>query len=233
MKPLRMLPIAAALGFALHGAAAASGDAPKEQFAGFAAFAGSESNLQSLVGGLRHDAPVTLSSTVAPGGPQSVTFDPPTRPMGFGNVRRALTLARAELRAAGIANPTPQQIQAAMMGGTVTSADGKAVALKGVLQLRSQGMGWGRIRQALSLPPTTFATSSHAGAGITTAAGPVQPAGLRAHGGEAEAGAHAEAHGHVAAMVPSPHAGIVTAAGVSAGAAASAGHGGGSGRGGR
>lgn len=233
MKSLSRLPLAAALGFVLHGVAATPGDAPKAQFAGFTAFAGSESNLQSLVGGLRTDKPITLSSTLASGRTQTVTFDPPTRPMGYGNVRHSLTLARAELSAAGISDPTPQQIQAALMGGTVTTANGSAVELKGVLQLRSQGMGWGQIRHALNLPPTTFAMSPHAGAGITTALGTTRPVTARTRGSDAGVEAHGEAAGRPAATIPPSRPAIVTAAGGSAGATFNPGRGGGQGRGAR
>jgi hypothetical protein len=152
--------------------------------------------------------------------------------MGFGNVRHALTLSRAELRAAGIANPTPQQIEAAMMGGTVTTADGRTVQLKGVLQLRSQGMGWGQIRHTLSLPPTTLAMSPHAGSGITSALGPAHSAAAQARRSDAEVEAH-EAAGGRAVAIPLAHPGVVTAAGAPAGAPLGAWHGGGQGRGAR
>ncbi|HLX81519.1 MAG TPA: hypothetical protein VKS43_13150 [Burkholderiales bacterium] len=220
MKPLQKFPLALSLALAVHGIASADERGPQARLAGFAAFAGSQSNLESLVDGLRHDTPITLAGTTASGTAQSVTFDPPTKPMGSGNVRHALTLARAELGAAGVAQPSPQQIETALMGGTVTTADGRTVALKGVLQLRSQGMGWGQIRHALNLPPTTFAASSHAGAGITTAAG---------HGGFERTSADT--------APPAGHSAIVTAAGTPAGAPgrinANAGHDGGTGRGAR
>lgn len=73
--------------------------------------------------------------------------------MGNGEVDRAMTLANRNLAAAGITNPTPLQTEAALMGGTVTNAQGQSTEMPGVLQLRSQGMGWGRIANATGVHP--------------------------------------------------------------------------------
>jgi len=113
----------------------------------YVSFAGSSANLESLAAGLRNGSVVTLTE-----GTTSVDFLPPTRPMGYGNVTRALDLARRQLSAAGITNPTPEQLRAAMIGGTVSTANG-AVNLQGVLRLRSQGMGWGQIAHAVGVHP--------------------------------------------------------------------------------
>ena len=158
----------------------------------FSSFAGSEANAQSLVAGLRNGGPITLA-TPAASGPTSptVTIDTPTRPMGYGNVTISLALARQQLANQGITQPTPQQIQAALTGGTVTTGSGttaRTVELPGVLTMRSSGMGWGNIAKAQGmnlgkvmssarspvLPPPT-ATAS--GRGIVTATG--APAGIR------------------------------------------------------
>jgi hypothetical protein len=64
-----------------------------------------------------------------------------------------MTLANRNLAAAGITNPTPLQTEAALMGGTVTNAQGQSTEMPGVLQLRSQGMGWGRIANATGVHP--------------------------------------------------------------------------------
>jgi hypothetical protein len=117
---------------------------------GYTDFAGSSSNLQSLASGLRHGSTVTL--TDATGAP-STTFTPPTKPMGYGNITRALDFANRDLAAAGITNPTPEQVSAALMGGTVTNAQGQVITMDGVLQLRSQGMGWGQIAHQLNISP--------------------------------------------------------------------------------
>ncbi len=110
----------------------------------FARFAGSKSNAESLVNGLRNDREVKLTSTTQ----GSATFTPKTDKMGFGNVNIALSLAKATLAEQGITRPTPQQIEAALNGGTITNRSGKQVVLTGILTQRASGMGWGKIAQA-------------------------------------------------------------------------------------
>src|SRR5262249_10870175 len=68
----------------------------------------------------------------------------------------ALALAQFQLTQAGITQPTPAQLQAALMGGdvSVTTGTGDAAVtttttLKGVLTLRADGMGWGKIAQTV------------------------------------------------------------------------------------
>jgi hypothetical protein len=110
----------------------------------FARFAGSKSNAEALVNGLRNDQEVKLTSTTQ--GPAA--FTPKTDKMGVGNVNIALTLAKATLAEQGITRPTPQQIEAALNGGTITNRSGKQVVLTGILTQRASGMGWGKIAQA-------------------------------------------------------------------------------------
>jgi hypothetical protein len=110
----------------------------------FTRFAGSKANAESLVNGLRNDQEVKLTSTSQ----GSATFTPKTDKMGFGNVNIALTLAKATLAEQGITRPTPQQIEAVLNGGTITSRAGKEVKLTGILTQRASGMGWGKIARA-------------------------------------------------------------------------------------
>ena len=58
--------------------------------------------------------------------------------------RSALTLAKATLAEQGITRPTPQQIEAVLNGGTITSRAGKEVKLTGILAQRASGLGWAR-----------------------------------------------------------------------------------------
>lgn len=120
--------------------------------AGLLAFAGSKQNLASLTAGLRTGTKVTLSSDSK----KSVSFWPPTRPLGYGSVTRALDLASRQLAAAGIEQPTPSQVRAALVGGPVTTPDGNRL-LEGVLTLRSDGLGWGQIAQAIERHPSAIA----------------------------------------------------------------------------
>jgi hypothetical protein len=109
--------------------------------------AGSRSNLKNLVRGLRSGSEVHLSG--APG-TNAMTFMPATPAMGYANVTRALNLAGKQLAAGGIKNPTPQELQAALNGGTVKTAQGSST-LQGVLKLRSEGMGWGQIARTVGV----------------------------------------------------------------------------------
>ena len=110
----------------------------------FSAFAGSTQNAQALVDGLRNGTPITLTDS----GGVSTTITPSTKPMGFGNVNIALSLARQELVQQGITQPTSTQIQTALTGGTISTSTGSKT-LTGILTLRSQGMGWGAIANSL------------------------------------------------------------------------------------
>jgi len=117
----------------------------------FSSFSGSEANAQSLYIGLKHGTRITLAapSATTSGGSIAtpvVQFDPPTRPMGNGNVFICVALAKQQLANYGITEPTPQQLQAALTSGTIQpSGSTKPVVLKGILVQRSDGMGWGSI----------------------------------------------------------------------------------------
>jgi len=166
----------------------------------FGAFAGSSDNVDSLASGLRGGSEITLTGS---GG--STSFTPPTRPMGYGNITRALDLAQRQLAAAGITDPTPQEIRVALMGGSISGPNGD-VKFAGVLQLRSQGMGWGQIAHAINVPAgmgkpattaaTTGTTTSGLGAagsrgGVVTAAGASPVVTGHGHGAGASAGVSA------------------------------------------
>jgi hypothetical protein len=130
----------------------------------FNSFLGADS--KTVVTGLRSGTPITLTSTsttpsTTPGGlPVTTTTNtvitPPTGQMGFGNVYISLALAKQQLSTLGITQPTPQQLQAALTGGTITQTTGTGATaattttdLQGVLTMRSQNMGWGQIAQKL------------------------------------------------------------------------------------
>ena len=190
----------------------------------YAEWAGSTDNANALVTGLREGKPITLTQDAAlPGGgtaTRASTFTPPTRPMGYGNVNISLALARANLADQGIEAPTPRQLETALMGGLITSGNPpRTTEIKGVLQLRSEGAGWGSIAQTYGVKlgsvvggsrvPSSGNAEARPGAGAWT---PV-PVGASnaAHGGAAagitrgnNANVHASGSGQ----------GIVTAGGV-------------------
>lgn len=186
----------------------------------FSDFAGSTENATALVTGLRSGSAITLTPPTTPAGgtsgttagtstatATSVTFAPPTKPMGYGNIRIALALAQTELASQGITQPTPQQIEAALMGGSVTSGTGataQTAQMPGVLQMRADGMGWGKIANTLGFKlGTVMSGLKHSGtaAGIATASGSAAATGT--------ASARGNAYGR----------GIVTATGSTAGGA--------------
>jgi len=120
----------------------------------FNSFLGSDST--AVVTGLRNGTPITLTTTTpaaTPGAAPTVTttvITPPTGQMGHGNVFTSLALAKQQLGQLGISQPTPEQLQAALTGGTITTGTGATpttTELQGVLTMRSQGMGWGQIAQ--------------------------------------------------------------------------------------
>ena len=100
----------------------------------FSALAGSTDNAKSLVTGLRSGSSVTLTLNGA-----STTFASPTKPLGYGEINIALSLAQESLAKQGITNPTPQQLQAALTGKS------------GILTLRGEGKGWGAIADSLGV----------------------------------------------------------------------------------
>jgi len=163
----------------------------------FNSFLGSDST--AVVTGLRNGTPITLTSTTTTASPTpglpvptTTTITPPTGQMGFGNVYISLALAKQQLSTLGITQPTPEQLQAALTGGTITQTTGTGATttttttnLQGILTMRSQNMGWGQIAQKLGfkLGPViagmksanhnlaSAATASSKGSSVTTASG--------------------------------------------------------------
>ena len=169
---------------------------------------------------------MTLASTGANGQVTTTTFTSPARPMGHGNVVHALSLAQAQLAAQGITQPTPEQIKMALAGGTITTGTGattQTTTYQGILQLRSQGMGWGKIAHTIGVKPGRATLNATAGATTTPSAGVVTAAGERVRvrqefhqeGGDGEH--RAERHFEPRVDAPAPNRGLVTAAGTPAG----------------
>ncbi|HET6892968.1 MAG TPA: hypothetical protein VFH31_17820 [Pyrinomonadaceae bacterium] len=137
----------------------------------YSAFAGSRSNAENLATGLRQGSEITLTQTTEDGATTSSAFTPPTKPMGHGNVDKALALSSQQLANAGVAQPTAEQIKTSMMGGTITNDAGQQVELQGVLQMRADGMGWGKIAHELGVKPGQGYKPAHTASGVTPASG--------------------------------------------------------------
>jgi hypothetical protein len=142
-------------------------------------FSGSTTNLQSLVHGLRTGSTVQLAGEA---GTETFVFTPSTRPMGYGDITRTLDLAQRQLAAVRIENPTPQQLNASLNGGTILTAHGPTT-MSGVLQLRSRGMGWGKIAQTIGAHPVMAKgpASATANASTRTTAGGASVSHGRGH----------------------------------------------------
>jgi len=208
----------------------------------FVTLAGSEENALALVNALRNGTDVTLKTVVLPpeGSTEpptttTTTFTPPTGKMGWGNVKHSLALAQDALARAGITNPTAEQLQTALNGGdiVVTNADGTTTTttMRGILTMRSEGMGWGNIAKAGGTKlgpvtskvkmgnPTVIPKSS-----VTTAAGSTSPITAKSKGITTAAGVGVGASSSkgitTANGATSAHGGgkgIVTAEGATAG----------------
>jgi hypothetical protein len=189
----------------------------------FNSFLGSDSN--AVVTGLRNGTPIKLTSTTTTPGATSgglpvtttttTTITPPTGQMGYGNVYISLALAKQQLGAMGITDPTPQQLQAALTGGTITqtTATGTTTTtnLPGILTLRSQKMGWGQIAQKLGykLGPVISGMKS-----ANHSLGNVNTASSKGHSVTSASGqTNGSDHGIVSGSGKGAGVGIVTASG--------------------
>lgn len=96
----------------------------------YSSWAGGQSNAESIVAGLRNGAPITI---VTNGADRSVSIAgfTPSGPMSMANVNAALAGAQRSLARIGIANPTAEQIQAALIGGEIAVPSGATTVLRG------------------------------------------------------------------------------------------------------
>jgi hypothetical protein len=153
----------------------------------------------------------------------------PTGKMGFGNVKISLALAQESLRQQGIVQPTAEQLHTSLMGGQMVPGDSTSTT-NGILQMRSEGMGWGQIAQKYDVklgqlmsgkqPGATTATSTTgttASKGITTASGKSSSTVTGKGNGKSFAGSESQGNG------------IVSASGRTSGASSSSGSQGGRG----
>lgn len=196
--------------------------------AGFSDFAGSPENSASLVNGLRTGAPITLTDPAVVGGPppNSTTFTSPTKPMGYGNVRIALSLAQTQLASEGISNPTAAELRGALIGRTYVGPDGTTMMTDGVLQMRASGMGWGKIANTMGykLGPVvsgkqTLVATNRVDNAVTTATGPGASAGRAKGVVTASGGASEGSKGAVtgSGSAPGGGKGVVTGSGGASG----------------
>jgi hypothetical protein len=128
--------LAASLAFAASAMAATGPQTDASRLAGqYAEWAGGQSNADALVAGLRTGQPVTL---VTNGADRSVSIAgfTPTSPMSQGAVSNALSNAQRSLARLGISRPSAEQIQAALIGGEIATANGTVIPVKGSVAAR-------------------------------------------------------------------------------------------------
>jgi hypothetical protein len=114
----------------------------------FVKLAGSRDNILALLYALHEGMAVHLVSPVDPGTdfmPEIVVIEPPTGQMSWNDVKLSLMLARDALQAYDIVRPTLVQLHAVLLGGDIVTPAGPTVTLPGVLQMRADGIHWGRI----------------------------------------------------------------------------------------
>jgi hypothetical protein len=132
--------IFAALAFSLVAlpplAAAQPGEDSARLSGQYAAWAGGKSNADALIGGLRTGGAITLVTT-APDGSVSLAGFTPAAPMTPGEIRSALASAQQTLSRMGIARPTAEQIQAALIGGDIAVPGGATRQVAGVVRARA------------------------------------------------------------------------------------------------
>ncbi len=128
--------LAASLAFAANAMAASAPATEATRLSSqYSEWAGGRSNADSLVAGLRNGAPITL---VTNGSDRAVSLAgfTPSAPMSYGNVSSALSSAQHSLSRLGIAKPNAEQIQAALIGGEITTPKGSTIAVKGSVAAR-------------------------------------------------------------------------------------------------
>src|ERR671910_1195003 len=185
-------------------------------------------NSQQVVNDLRSGQWTTTTTDPKTNVTTTTTEALPTGKMGFGNVKISLALAQESLRQQNIMQPTSEQLHTALVGGQMVPGDSTTMT-NGILQMRSEGMGWGQIaqkynvklgqlmsgKQPASTKTTSTTTSTTTSKGITSASG--KSSTTVTGKGNDKTGSASESQGK----------GIVSASGQTSGASSSSGsHGG-------
>jgi hypothetical protein len=101
----------------------------------YSSWAGSRANAEALVNGLHNGSPITIVTGGADRNMSLAGFSPSST-MSYDNVNKALLNAQRALARAGIAKPTAEQIQAALIGGEVELPNGRVQSLRGTVAAR-------------------------------------------------------------------------------------------------
>jgi hypothetical protein len=60
-------------------------------------------------------------------------------------------MAQAALQRANIKRPTAEQLEAALLGGVITNAQGQSLTMAGILPLHAAGVPWNQVAR-LAVP---------------------------------------------------------------------------------
>jgi hypothetical protein len=126
--------LAAAAASSAIAATAPAGDSSRI-ISQYSTWAGSRANSEALVQGLRHGSTITLVTT-APDRTMSLAGFTPAAAMSDAEISHALGAAQRTLTRHGIAHPTAEQIQAALIGGDLATANGRTQRVAGVVATR-------------------------------------------------------------------------------------------------
>jgi len=96
----------------------------------YSAWAGSKTNADNLVTGLQNGSTVMLM-TAGPNNTRSLAGFTPPAALSAEETESALAKARSTLSGLGIKQPSADQMQAALVGGEVTLANGKTRMVQG------------------------------------------------------------------------------------------------------
>lgn len=128
--------VAGVVGVALHANAAIGSDEARIA-SQYATWAGGKSNADALVNGLRTGNSVTLV-TQGPDNTKSIAGFTAQTTMSAAEIGAALSSAKSTLAHMGIRQPTAEQMQAALIGGEITPANGKPRLVQGSVTLRAE-----------------------------------------------------------------------------------------------
>jgi len=103
-------------------------------------WAGGKANADALVSGLTHGTSIALV-TRGPNRGVSLAGFTAAGPMSYSEAESALAGARRRLDGLGIARPSAEQIQAALIGGDVTTPAGATVMIEGRVAANGVGPG--------------------------------------------------------------------------------------------
>jgi hypothetical protein len=108
----------------------------------FTPLVGNREATEALVMSLRNGRPAKGTDTAAPAAASA--------PLSYGETRYALKLAQGRLAQDGVTQPSTDQLEAALYGGTLDLPAGAKV-LAGVLPQHERGVSWGNLAQDVGM----------------------------------------------------------------------------------